>query len=72
LPVGPNLAAIASEWSAEEFITTMRTGIDPLGSSVDPEQMPWRELSAAYGADELTAIYNKYIRSLSPETESPK
>jgi mono/diheme cytochrome c family protein len=62
-PVGPHLPAIATAWSAEDFVKTIRTGIDPAGHSIDPLNMPWRELSAAYSDDELRAIY-VYLRTL--------
>jgi hypothetical protein len=31
------------QWSLAEFITTMRTGIDPNGQELS-KQMPWRPL----------------------------
>jgi hypothetical protein len=65
VPTGPNLPAIVSGWSSEEFIGTMRTGVDPYGHSVNPDTMPWQSYSAAYTDDELEAIYT-YILSLSP------
>lgn len=68
VPAGPNLPALISHWSADQFVTTLRTGVNPSGHSVSSE-MPWRELSAAYGDDELTAIY-QYLRGLSPTTGS--
>jgi mono/diheme cytochrome c family protein len=64
-PVGPHLPAIAAAWSAEDFVKTIRTGIDPAGHAIDPLNMPWRELSAAYSDEELRAIY-VYLRTLSP------
>lgn len=68
VPVGPNLPAIVSQWSPDEFLETIRTGTDPFGNDLDPDTMPWREYSTAYGDEELTAIY-EYIRSL-PASET--
>jgi mono/diheme cytochrome c family protein len=64
-PVGPHLPAIAAAWSVEDFVKTIRTGVDPGGHSIDAANMPWRELSAAYSDDELRAIY-VYLRTLPP------
>jgi mono/diheme cytochrome c family protein len=64
-PVGPHLPAIAAAWSVEDFVKTIRTGVDPGGHAIDTVDMPWRGLSAAYSDDELRAIY-VYLRSLPP------
>jgi hypothetical protein len=63
VPVGPPLPPVVASWSAEEFITTIRTGVDPSGHSIDDEQMPWTIYSAAFTDDELLAIY-EYLRVL--------
>jgi hypothetical protein len=41
-PLGPDLNLV-KQWSLAEFITTMRTGIDPNGQELS-KQMPWRPL----------------------------
>src|SRR5262245_4928600 len=41
-PVGPGLGPVKG-WSLQEFIATMRTGIDPGGHELS-EQMPWRPI----------------------------
>lgn len=64
-PNGPNLTLIVPNWTREQFIQTIRTGVDPTGHKLDPNQMIWRELSATYDDDELAAMY-QYIRSLPP------
>jgi cytochrome c553 len=64
-PVGSHLPAILANWSAEDFIKAIRTGVDRGGRTINPVDMPWRELGAAYSDDELRAIY-VYIRSLPP------
>ena len=64
-PVGPHLPAIAAAWSVEDFVKTIRTGVDPGGHAIDAANMPWRQLSAAYSDEELRAIYI-YLRTLAP------
>ncbi len=62
-PIGPNLPAIVAQWEAAQFIATIRTGVDPYGTTVNPETMPWPEYAAAFSDEELTAIYEN-IRTL--------
>ena len=66
-PYGPNLPAILSRWSADDFVETMRTGTDPNGHTLDPERMPWPNFDAAFSNEELRAIY-KYLQTL-PSTD---
>ncbi len=54
VPVGPDLAVVKG-WTAEEFLTTIRTGVDPSGHQLS-EVMPWRSI-ARLDDIELTAIY---------------
>lgn len=70
VPAGPNLPAIVSGWSADEFVETLRTGVNPSGNSLDTETMPWQNFSAAYTDEELRALY-EYIRVLPPRVEPP-
>jgi mono/diheme cytochrome c family protein len=63
VPNGPNLPVMVSQWSAEAFIQTMRTGVDPYGHAVDPALMPWQDYAAAFNNEELEAIYT-YIHGL--------
>jgi mono/diheme cytochrome c family protein len=65
VPIGPPLPPVVAAWSGEAFITTMRTGVDPSGHSLDDEQMPWSSYSATFTDDELLAIY-EYLRMLAP------
>jgi mono/diheme cytochrome c family protein len=53
-PLGPDLI-IVKDWSQAQFITTMRTGVDPNGHRLE-EQMPWRPIGRM-DDDELAAIY---------------
>ena len=54
VPVGANLSVVKG-WTAEEFLTTIRTGVDPSGHQLS-DVMPWRSLSRLDDT-ELTAIY---------------
>lgn len=63
-PIGPNLPVILSRWSADDFVETMQTGIDPNGHTLDRERMPWPNFAAAFSKEELRAIY-EYIQTLS-------
>lgn len=53
-PIGPNLQLV-KDWTQEEFITTLRTGVDPSGHALN-EQMPWRAIGRM-DDDDLTAMY---------------
>jgi mono/diheme cytochrome c family protein len=59
-PVGPSLRLVRG-WTREQFITTLRTGVDPSGHALSPA-MPWQ----TYGKlddDELGGVY-EYLHSL--------
>jgi mono/diheme cytochrome c family protein len=65
-PAGPNLRVVQS-WTAEQFITTLRTGVDPTGHALQPP-MPWK----TYGQmddEELNAVY-QYLLALPPVPQS--
>lgn len=53
-PIGPNLAVVKG-WTQEQFITTLRTGVDPSGHSLS-DQMPWRSIGRMDDED-LTSIH---------------
>jgi mono/diheme cytochrome c family protein len=53
-PLGPDLT-IVKGWKLEEFIATMRTGVDPNGHELG-EQMPWQPMGRM-GDEELGAVY---------------
>jgi cytochrome c553 len=59
-PIGPNLRVVRG-WTQDQFITTLRTGINPNGHQLKP-QMPWQMISRMDDTD-LTALY-KYLASL--------
>ena len=54
VPPGPSLAVVKG-WTAEQFITTLRTGVDPSGHPLG-DIMPWRAIARLTDL-ELTAIY---------------
>ena len=59
-PVGPNLRVVKG-WTQEQFITTLRTGVDPNNHTLSA-QMPWQALGRMTD-DDLTAMY-LYLTSL--------
>lgn len=63
-PAGPNLVTHAASdgWSAQEFISTLRTGVTPDGRALDAEAMPW-EFYAKMADTELQALW-LYLESL--------
>lgn len=61
LPSGPTLRP-AGAWSPEQFINTMRTGVNPAGEQLDPNEMPWQEFGRLDDTS-LTAIH-AYLNSL--------
>ena len=63
-PPGPNLRALVPTWQEAAFVSFFRTGVDPSGRSIDPDNMPWTDIGKAYQDDELRAIY-AYLKTLS-------
>lgn len=63
VPLGPNLPALVSLWSTEDFVSFMRTGVDPYGRTIDPAQMPWNLYNQALTDEELQAV-DAYLRTL--------
>jgi mono/diheme cytochrome c family protein len=53
-PLGPDLHVIR-EWKFEEFVTAMRTGVDPYGHEIG-KQMPWQVIGRM-SDDDLRALY---------------
>ncbi|CAG0927946.1 Nicotinate dehydrogenase subunit B [Thermoflexales bacterium] len=60
-PLGPNLALV-KKWTQEQFITTLRTGIDPDGHALNNQVMPWKNIGRM-DDEELAAVY-AYLTSL--------
>jgi mono/diheme cytochrome c family protein len=59
-PLGPDLNLVKG-WKLEEFVATMRTGVDPNGHELS-KQMPWKPVGRM-GDDELRAVY-EYLTHL--------
>jgi mono/diheme cytochrome c family protein len=59
-PIGPPLMVVKS-WSAEDFIQTMRTGVDPSGHQL-LDTMPWKQIGRMDDI-ELTAMH-AYLSSM--------
>jgi len=62
-PLGPDLGVVG-HWTVGEFITTMRSGVDPNGHQLG-EQMPWRPIGRMTD-DELAAMYQYLTHSVRP------
>jgi mono/diheme cytochrome c family protein len=60
LPPAPSLR-VAQTWTAEQFLTTMRTGTTPYGKPLGA-MMPWKNVGR-FGDDEIRAIH-LYLRSI--------
>ena len=54
-PVGPSLAVVRG-WTREQFIATLRTGVDPSGHALNNQLMPWQNIGRM-DDDELAATY---------------
>jgi mono/diheme cytochrome c family protein len=67
IPGGKKVADITSKgnlgkWTAQQFITTLRTGNTPEGVKLNNEEMPW-SMTAQYSDEELQALF-LYLKSL--------
>jgi mono/diheme cytochrome c family protein len=65
-PIGPDLNLVKA-WKLDEFVATMRTGVDPNGHELS-KQMPWRPVGNMDDV-ELGAIY-QYLTHM-PNSQSP-
>ena len=61
-PGGPNLTEIVPQWSVEDFVRTLRTGVDPNNHELIAD-MPWKEISTFADDSDLAAIYS-YLHDL--------
>jgi hypothetical protein len=62
-PSGPNLTIRVPTWTEDGFVKTIRTGVDPSGYPLNPDQMPWKEFGIAFDDDQLKAMY-AYLHGL--------
>jgi mono/diheme cytochrome c family protein len=60
-PGGPDVVAVAQNYSETQFIAVLRTGLRPDGTQLN-DQMPWREFEKL-SDDDFAAMY-LYFRSL--------
>lgn len=60
-PMGPSLHLVKG-WTEAEFITTLRTGVDPSGHQLNGTLMPWPAIGRM-DDDELQAMYH-YLQNL--------
>jgi mono/diheme cytochrome c family protein len=63
-PGGPNLTLILPKWGVEDFIHTLRTGVDPYNRTL-AEGMPWKQISSFASDQDLKAIHT-YLHGLTP------
>lgn len=59
-PATPSVRGALRAWAVEQFIQTMRTGVDPSGHHIQ-DPMPW-QMIGAMDDEELTALY-RYLRN---------
>ncbi len=62
-PHAPNLTLIVPNWTREEFIQAIRTGVDKTGHQIQPP-MPWKTIRQLDDV-ELSALY-EYLHGLTP------
>jgi mono/diheme cytochrome c family protein len=66
----PNLRVILTKWGVEDFVRTLRTGVDPYNRTL-AEAMPSKAISAFASDADLKAMY-VYIHGLPPMSDSTK
>ena len=54
-PKGPTLRVVKN-WSVEQFIETLRSGVNPTGRALDEEEMPW-DFIGRLDDEELPGLY---------------
>ncbi len=69
-PSGPNIAAIVPNWTEAQFLSTIRTGVDPNGHQLS-DAMPWKDFNKMFTDSDLSAIY-QYLHDLGPATNPSK
>jgi mono/diheme cytochrome c family protein len=58
-PKGPSLRVV-KDWSTEQFIQTIRTGVNPTGRNLNSDDMPWNFI-ARFDDDELAGLYTYLV-----------
>jgi mono/diheme cytochrome c family protein len=69
-PAAPNLRVILTKWGVEDFVRTLRTGVDPYNRTL-AEGMPSKAISAFATDADLKAMY-VYLHGLPPMNGSTK
>ncbi len=64
-PANLTPAGDLAHWTVDDFRATLRTGINPAGHALNPEQMPWKYVGQM-SDDELAAVF-LFLQSLPPE-----
>ncbi len=54
-------------WSEDDFISTMRFGVNPAGRALDPEWMPWPSFGQMTD-DDLKALW-LHLQSVPPQAD---
>lgn len=62
-PLGPDITLV-KDWTLQDFITTMRTGVTPSGHKLG-KQMPWQPIGRM-DDDELAAVYEYLVHLPTP------
>jgi mono/diheme cytochrome c family protein len=70
-PPGPNLTALVPKWNETDLVKTIRTGVDPEGHTLNPNEMPWKELSGLMSDEDLKAVY-LYLHGLPTQADNPR
>jgi mono/diheme cytochrome c family protein len=63
VPPGPNLIMAMPNWSEEQFMTFLRSGVNNYGRQVDAKQMPWNAYSRAFSDADKRDMYS-YLSEL--------
>jgi mono/diheme cytochrome c family protein len=69
-PAGPNLMVYLARWSDEDFVRTLRTGVDPYNHTLT-DAMPWKAISAFASDTDLQAIF-VYLHGLATTKGEPQ
>lgn len=58
------------DWTKEQFLTVLRTGVRPDGRQIDPQYMPWKQF-AQFTEDEASALW-LHVQSLAPRSRGSR
>lgn len=63
VPLGPSLLVVSHTYDQAAFVNTIQTGTRPNGLRLQNTRMPWKDLGAAFSADDLKAMFD-YLGSV--------